>query len=862
MSAAPTGHVTLLFTDIEGSTRLARELAGAWPAVLSEHHAILEREIAARAGFVEGTAGDSFLAMFTDPRAAVTTAVEVQRALGAHAWPGELAALRVRMGLHSGVVDRLGKGFVGIDIHLAARVQSVAHGGQIVVTEPTQRLVVGEFELAPLGEHRLKDFPEPERLFQVVVDGHGPDEFPPLRSAIARPTNLPVELRPLLGRDAELAALRDAILTGEGRLHTLTGLGGTGKTRLALAAAHELLEEHEGGVWFVPLAGIAAPEALMPAVAAALGVADDPSRTLAEAVAARVGSNPTLLVLDNFEQLAAAARTVDALLSDAPGLRVLVTSQLPLRLERERIHRVEALEIEPAVALFGQRAAAVLPGFDLDAERLHVERIAVRVGGMPLAIELAAARVAVLTPAQLLERLDRTLAKAARGVTDLDERHRSLRATLEWTYGLLGEEERRLLARMAAFAGPAPLDAVEAVGDAGEEPVDALEALAGLIDASVVRRLEHRTHGVRFAMAQAVRDFAAEKLRESGDEVAIRTAHAEHLADLAEASRFWYPGTTDAARARVLALEEELRPALAWTRAADPALHLRLVSACCAMLFGSGRFREVDFELEVALGRHGVTTPAAAWAASVAASTRITLGDPVSGRALAEQAETVLRTSGVHELSVIGFRGLGVLWAMLGEHERAVSASAESVALARRRGDPLSLASSLGYYAMALLEAGRVEDSGPPLDELASLLPAAAGDSTLPMLLETARGDRASAERDWSLALLSYARSALASHENNDPGQVCWDLAGMVIAAAGMSRLELTLELHALLRELMDRTGMRSGPSADWDRRVAEAAARARDVLGPDAAAAAAALGTGRSGEQLRGRLGELGGAT
>ena len=170
--------------------------------MLAGHHAILEREIAAREGFVEGTAGDSFLAMFTDPRAAVATAVAIQRALAAHPWPARMDGLRVRMGIHSGVVDRLGDGFVGIDIHLAARVQGVAHGGQIVVTEPTRRLVASGFELAPLGEHRLKDFPEPERLFQVVVDGRGPDEFPPLRSATARPTNLPVELRPLLGRDA------------------------------------------------------------------------------------------------------------------------------------------------------------------------------------------------------------------------------------------------------------------------------------------------------------------------------------------------------------------------------------------------------------------------------------------------------------------------------------------------------------------------------------------------------------------------------------------------------------------------------------------------------------------------------------
>jgi predicted ATPase/class 3 adenylate cyclase len=859
VSAVPSGHVTLLFTDIEGSTRLARELSGGWPAVLADHHAILEREICARDGYVEGTAGDSFLALYTDPRAAVTTAVEVQRALAAHAWPGGLGALRVRMGLHSGVVDRLGEGFVGIDIHLAARVQGVAHGGQIVVTEPTRRLIASEFELAPLGEHRLKDFPEPERLFQVVVDGHGPDEFPPLRSAAVRPTNLPVELRPLLGRDAELAALREAILTGEGRLHTVTGLGGTGKTRLAMAAARDLLEEHEGGVWFVSLAGIREPEALLPAIAAALGVADDPERTLAEAIAARVGDRPTLVLLDNFDQLASAAGTVDALLSDAPGLRVLVTSQLPLHRERERLHRLEALTTGAAVELFGLRAAAVLPGFDLEAERPYVEQIAERVGGMPLAIELAAARVAVLTPAQLLERLDRTLAKAARGASDLEERHRSLRATLEWTYGLLGEEERDMLARMAAFAGPAPLDAVEAVADAGEEPVDALEALAGLIDASVVRRLEHRTHGVRFAMAQAVRDFAADKLRDSGDEAVVRTAHAEHVAELGEACRFWYPGHPDVARARVRALEEEQRPALAWGREHDPALHLRLVSALCGPLFRMGRVREVDFEVGSALGHHGVTTRAAAWAANVGAIARLTLGDAEAGRALTEQAETVLLAGGDDELSLIGLRGLGVLWSMLEEHERALAASTGSVALARRRGDVLPLATSLGYHVAALLEAGRIEESGPPLEELTALLPETTADSTMPFLVENTRADRASAVGDWPLALRSYARSAMGVQEQGDAGQTCWDLMGMVLAAGSMRRHELTLELHALLCGLMDEMGMRTGPSAEWDRRVADAAAAARDALGRDSAAAAMARGTGLTAEQLRARLAELG---
>jgi predicted ATPase/class 3 adenylate cyclase len=860
VSAAPAGHVTLLFTDIEGSTRLAREMVGDWPAVLAAHNAILEREIAAREGFVEGTAGDSFLALFTDPRAAVATAVEVQRVLAAHPWPAGLDEVRVRMGLHSGVVDRLGEGFVGIDIHLAARVLGVAHGGQIVVTEPMRRLVASEYELAPLGEHRLKDFPEPERLFQVVVDGRGPDAFPPLRSAPARPTNLPVELRPLLGREAELAALREAVLGDDRRLHTITGLGGTGKTRLALATARDLLDEHEGGVWLVPLAGVREPEALLPAVAATLGVRDDVGRPLAEAITARIGAARTLLVLDNFEQLVSAAPTVGALLDGAPTARALVTSQLPLRLEHERVHRLEALDIEPAVELFAERARSVLNDFDLAAERAHVERIVERVGGMPLAIELAAARVAVLTPAQLLERLDRTLGTPARGATELAERHRSLRATLEWTQGLLGDEERALMARLAAFAGPAPLDAVEAVAEAGQEPVDALEALAVLIDASIVRRQEDRTHGVRFAMAQAVRDFAASKLAASGEERAVRAAHAAHVASLAEACRFWYPGHPDEARARVSALVEEQRPALAWTREHEPALHLRLASALGAIMYRSGRMREAEFELAHALAGTPPAGQEAGWAAVVLAALLVVFGHHQEARELAEQAEPALRTGNDDVLLDHGLRGLSVVWTGLEEPARAARAADESVALARARGDPTGLAAALGYQAWALLEAGEPERARAAIDELERLVPHAR-DSTLAGLLKTVHADWAMAREDWPAAARGYAECARAAQGIPDDGQTCWDVMGMLIAYAAQERHELVMECDGLLGALTTATGMRHGPQPDWDRRIEEGRTAAREALGPVAADAAAARGAGLTRDQRRAWLAGLAGA-
>jgi predicted ATPase/class 3 adenylate cyclase len=857
VSAAPTGHVTLLFTDIEGSTRLARELAGGWAAVLTDHHAILEREIAARHGHVEGTAGDSFLAIFADPRDAVSAAVAIQRALGAHSWPGGVGELRVRMGLHSGVVDRRGDGFVGLDIHLAARVQGVAHGGQIVVTEPTRRLVAGEFELVPLGEHRLKDFPEPERLFQVVVDGRGPDAFPPLRSAPVRPTNLPVELRPLVGRGAELRALREAVLGDDRRLHTITGLGGTGKTRLALAAARELLDEHPGGVWLVPLAGVREPAALLPAVAATLGVRDDVGRPLSEAIAARIGDTPTLLLLDNFEQLVAAASAVGALLDDAPGVRVIVTSQLPLRLERERVHRLDALERTPAVELFAERATTVLDDFDIETERPDVEQIVERVGGMPLAIELAAARIAVLTPAQLLTRLDRTLGTPVRGASQLEERHRSLRATLEWTHGLLGDTEQVLMARLAAFSGPAPLDAIDAVaGASGVEPVDAAEALVGLLAASVVRRQQDRTYGVRFAMAQTVRDFAADKLAGSGEDEAVRAAHAAYVAGLAEACRFWFPGHSDESRARVSALVEEQRPALSWTRERDAVLHLRLASALGAIMYRSGRLREAEFELAHALGRLPIAGQTAGWAAVVLSAVLGVFGRPQEARALAEAAEPALRDGEDDALLDHGLRGLGVVWFRLEEPVRAAAAAGESVAIARTRGDVTGLAAALGYQAWALVEAGRLEAARAAIVELEQLLPNAS-DSTLAGLLVSVHADWAMANEDWPAAARGYARHAHASQVIRDDGQTFWDVMGMTIAYAALGDHERVLECEGLLTALTTATGMRHGPQPGWDRRIAEGCAVARRALSPAAADAAVARGAERTREERLEWLGE-----
>ena len=337
----------MLFTDIEGSTRMARAAGAAWPDALAIHHDVVVSAVRDAGGHVDGSEGDALFAYFVDPSAALAAAAAAQAALGAQEWPGAVDALRVRMGIHTGLVSRSATGYGGLEVHLTARIAAAGHGGQVVVSAATRALLSEEVELADAGEHRLKDFPAPERLWLLLHDERGPDDFPPLRTEPVRPSNLLADARRLVGREAELEELWD-MLTGRERLVTILGFGGTGKTRLALAAAEGLLAAFEGGVWLVALAGVREPGALVPAIAAVLEVGEGEGVGQDEAVARRLRAGPTLLVLDNFEQIVEGAATVAQLLDQAPACRVLVTNQLPLRIGHERLLRLAPLRTEAA----------------------------------------------------------------------------------------------------------------------------------------------------------------------------------------------------------------------------------------------------------------------------------------------------------------------------------------------------------------------------------------------------------------------------------------------------------------------------------------------------------------------------------
>jgi predicted ATPase/class 3 adenylate cyclase len=488
----PHGTVTFLFTDIEGSTRLLQELGDEYADVLADHRRTLREEFARHGGVEMGTEGDSFFVAFAKASDALAAAAAAREALGD-------GPIRVRVGLHTGEPTVTEEGYGGIDVHRAARIAAAGHGGQILVSQATRDLA-GADRLRDLGVHRLKDLAAPERLYQL-----GEDEFPPLKSVDQ--TNLPVQPTPFVGRERELSEVL-ALLEAH-RIVTLTGPGGSGKTRLALQAAAESVEQYGDGVWFVSLAALRDPQLIEATIAGVVGGPDDLHQFLA--------GKRTLLVLDNLEQLLPDAAAIVARL-DA---RILATSRSRLNIAAEQEFPVPMLPIDDAAALFTQRARQLEPHFEPDAP---VRQIAERLDGLPLALELAAARVKVLTPGQILERLARSLDLLTSGAHDAPERQRTLRGTVEWSYRLLTAGEQRLFARLAVFAGSFELEAAEAVCSAE------LDVLQSLVDKSLLR---HGEVG-RFFMLVTIKELALEKLRDLPDASLLRRRHDDYFLGLAE----------------------------------------------------------------------------------------------------------------------------------------------------------------------------------------------------------------------------------------------------------------------------------------------------------------------------------------
>jgi predicted ATPase/class 3 adenylate cyclase len=603
MPDAPSGTVTFLFTDIEGSTKRWEQQREVMSRVLACHDNILRQVIEGHGGYVFKTVGDAFCAAFPTPRSALEAAQAAQRRL--HEEHEELSDLKVRMALHTGMTEERDGDYFGPTLNRVARLMSAGHGGQVLLSQAVCDLVRDDLpssmELRDLGEHGLKDLTRREHIFQVVAPGLA-SEFPPLHTPDNRPNNLPRQATALVGREQETGKVLALLRRLDVALVTLTGAGGTGKTRLSLQVGAEALDDFPDGVWFVELASLTDHNFVVSTIAKALGVSEAAGKPLVDTLIEYLRDKELLLVLDNFEHLLDASRLVALILKTAPRVKVLATSRVrlniygeheygvpPLSLPTEGVWRstllarpvsLETLTQYEAVRLFIERAQAARADFQMTIDNAPaVAEICVRLDGLPLAIELAAARVKVLPPQALLSRLEHRLKLLTGGTVDLPVRQQTLRDTLEWSYDLLNDEERKLFRRLAVFVGGRTLEAIEAVCNAEDDlGIDLLDGVQSLIDKSLLRQEEGVGGEPRFVMLETIHEYARDKLEESGEARVLAKEHAAYFLRLAEEAE---PHLTSAKQQEwLLRLEEEhdnLRATLGWALArgeAETALRL------------------------------------------------------------------------------------------------------------------------------------------------------------------------------------------------------------------------------------------------------------------------------------------------
>ncbi len=698
MAGQPTGTVTFLFTDVEGSTRMWERDATAMRSALARHDGILRSAIEERGGHVFKTLGDAFCAAFSSAPEALAAALSAQRALHPRDRVEE-SSIRVRMALHTGAVDERAGDYFGPALNRVSRLLSAGHGGQTLLSLATQELVRDALpdgaRLDDLGEKRLKDLFRPERVFQISVKDL-PSEFPPLRTLETLRNNLPLQPTPLVGREREVGEVCGRLRQQEIRLLTLTGPGGTGKTRLALQAAADLLDEFEDGVYFVYLAAVTDSDLFVAQIAGALGLQERGDVSLRDVLKEYLGRRELLLVLDNFEQLLSAVPLVGELLSAAPSLKVLATSRIPLGIYGEHEYAVSPLSVpDPrrlpdlgalsqyeAVRLFIERAEAAKAGFEITNDNAPaVAEICARLDGLPLAIELAAARIKLLPPKAILTRLSNRLKLLTGGAKDLPARQRTLRGAIEWSHDLLDEGERTLFARLAVFSGGRTLEAIEAVCDAeGDMPVDALDGVASLLDKSLLGREKTTEEEPRFVMLETIHEYAAEKLKESREYEELRALHAAYFLAFAEEAAPEIEGPDQVSwMERVETEHDNLRAAHSWSlEAGDAESALRIGGALWWFWVIRGHLSESRRWLSAGLSG-GEAAPAG-----------------VRARALLALGDLALRQ---------------------GDYTRAVEDLQASLALYREAGDRRGAAQPLGILGWIASERNELELAEELLEE-------------------------------------------------------------------------------------------------------------------------------------------------
>jgi predicted ATPase len=679
----PTGTVTFLFTDIEGSTRLLHELgADGYTDALGGHRRAVRGAFARHDGVEVDTQGDSFFIAFSTAPAAVAAASEAQRALAA-------GPISVRMGIHTGTPNVTDEGYVGPDVHRAARIAAAGHGGQILLSSSTASLVEAG-SLRDLGEHRLKDLAASERIYQI-----GDDDFPPLKSL--HQTNLPVPSTPFLGRRRELAEVTSLLQSRGARLLTLTGPAGTGKTRLALQSAAEASDAYPDGVFWAPLAPLSDPRLFLELAAQVVEAKG--------ALADRIADRRLLLVLDNFEHLIDAAPELAGLLAACPNLQILVTSRELLRIPGEQAYPVPPLNPHDAAELFTARARAADPRFEPTP---IIERLCSQLDNLPLTLELAATRVAVLSPEQLFDRLSERLdlLKAVRGV---DPRQQTLRATIEWSYDLLGEDERLLFERLSAFRGGATVDAAEAICEA------AIDTFQSLIDKSLLRR-----QGERLWMLETLRDYAAERLELHGEADVLAGRHADYFTALAEEATSGAPDEDVERTRRLFAELDNFRRAREWLVASgDEQGEIRLATHAFWCLWTHSNLRELHRWLVSALERAAGVDPALRGAAlGAAALAAANLGETDVAREHARESLTLARERDDKRQIEWALRVLSFDEPDIEERRKLLD---ECERLSRELGNEVGLGWVLYLRGLAFMDEGRLDPARTTLEDAAAL---------------------------------------------------------------------------------------------------------------------------------------------
>ena len=687
----PSGTVTFLFTDVEGSTRLLEQLgAEAYSAALTEHRRVIREACSSFGGVEVDTQGDAFLVAFTSAPEAIEAACTIRDRLA----PGPIS---VRMGLHTGAPLLTEEGYVGTDVHRAARIAAAGHGGQVLVSAAAAALV--DLELRDLGEHRFRDLAAPEHVFQVGVG-----EYPPLRTLYH--ARLPVPTTSFLGREAELESVVEFLGRDDLSLLTLVGPGGTGKTRLALQGAGRASDAYDG-VWWVPLAPLDHHADLLSGVAQALGLKEQQGRPLPETLAARLTGGRSLLLLDNAEHLLPEAAPAIAALAAVPGVTLLVTSRERLQLQGEQVFPVPTLTEEEGIELFVARARALDPGFEADGS---VAEVCARLDNLPLAIELAAARTMLFSPEHLLERLSQRL-DLLRGGRDAEPRQQTLRATIGWSYDLLAPDEQRLFRSLSAFAD-CSFEAAEQV--CGADP----DTLQSLLDKSLLRRRGSESV-IRYAMLETIREYASERLEESGEATEVRRRHAEWCCELAERA-VGVPSAWQAAEFEGFEADyDNVRSALAWAwRSGHDEQGLRL-GATLGFWIKEGLFHDAVSWLDAARPRIELGSPPAQLTARKAAGliAFFLLADPEEADAHWERGLAVAEQLGdTDEVEWLEDRRVSVDWerGKLRAGRRAFRAAGGAY---RKRGDRHGEARALHLLGELERDLGRFDEAEAMLDE-------------------------------------------------------------------------------------------------------------------------------------------------